>query len=186
MPRSGKATSGPTRNSCGNITGACSQWPADFCAAKRTRPDAVQDAFRSLVRSVRFFQGQSSLSTWLHRVVVNACLMKLRSKRNRPTVSINELLPQFCEDGHHAQPAQDWTKGPLSRLDAEEVRQQVRGCIDLLPDDYRTVLLLRDVEGLDTDATAEILKTTAGNVKTRLHRARQALRSLLELKFASR
>ena len=119
-------------------------------------------------------------------MVVNACLMKLRSKRNRPTVSINELLPQFCEDGHHARPAQDWTKGPLSRLDAEEVRQQVRGCIDLLPDDYRTVLLLRDVEGLDTDATAEILKTTAGNVKTRLHRARQALRSLLELKFASR
>jgi RNA polymerase sigma-70 factor (ECF subfamily) len=155
-----------------------------FVRCEEDAADAVQDAFVSLVRSIDSFQGQSSLSTWMHRIVVNACLMKLRAQRNRPTVSMDELLPQFDEDGHHARPVRAWTDAPAARLGAEELRRTVRECIDLLPDDYRTVVLLGDLEGLDTEQTAEILQTTAGNVKTRLHRARQALRTLLENAFA--
>jgi RNA polymerase sigma-70 factor (ECF subfamily) len=157
-----------------------------FMRCEDDAADAVQDAFLSLVRSVDSFQGQSTLSTWLHRIVVNACLMKLRSRKSRPTVSIDELLPQFAGDGHHARPVRDWTDGPMSQLGNEELRRAVRDGIAMLPDDYRTVLLLRDVEGLDTEQTAEILDTTHGNVKTRLHRARQALRGILEQQLASR
>jgi RNA polymerase sigma-70 factor (ECF subfamily) len=151
-----------------------------FLRCDEDAADAVQDAFVSLVRSIGLFQGQSSLSTWLHRIVVNACLMKLRAKKSRPSVSMDELLPKFVEDGHHARPVRSWDEGPGHRLNSQELRRKVRECIDRLPDDYRAVLLLRDVEGLDTDAAAEILNTTSGNVKTRLHRARQALRTLLD------
>lgn len=149
--------------------------------------DAVQDAFVSLLRSVGNFQGQSSLSTWLHRIVVNAALMKLRSKKARPGTSIDDLLPQFIEDGHHAGTIGDWTdgEGALERMHSAEVKAMVRECIDLLPEDYRTILLLRDVEGIDTEETAVILGTTNGNVKTRLHRARQALQTLLQNRLST-
>jgi RNA polymerase sigma-70 factor (ECF subfamily) len=145
--------------------------------------DAVQDAFLAAFRSLDKFQGNSSLGTWLHRIVVNACLTKLRAQSRSRAVPIDNLLPTFDETGHHTRPVRPWAKEALSQLTREETRIQVRACIDRVPEPYRTVLLLRDIEELDTDQAAAQLGITVGAVKTRLHRARQALRTLLEPYF---
>ena len=141
--------------------------------------DAVQEAFLSMCKSLDRFEGNSSLATWLHRIVVNNCLMKLRSKSRRKSYSIDELLPTFDDTGHHAKPISAWTETSRDSLAIDEARRQVRACIDELPEDYRAVLLLRDIEEFDTEQTASILGVNPGAVKTRLHRARQALRTLL-------
>ena len=145
--------------------------------------DAVQDAFLSAYRGLGGFGGDSKLATWLHRITLNACLMKLRTRRRKPEQSIEPLLPTFLDDGHQAHPAAPWRAGAGDVLERRELRDLVRGTIDRLPEAYRTVLLLRDIEGLDTDETARLLETNAGVVKTRLHRARQALRTLLDPHF---
>ena len=82
--------------------------------------------------------------------------------------------------GRHARAVAPGAPDAEERLTRAETRAQVRACIDRLPDAYRTIILLRDIEGLDTDQAAEVLGTSRGVVKTRLHRARQALRTLLE------
>jgi RNA polymerase sigma-70 factor, ECF subfamily len=140
--------------------------------------DAVQDAFISAFGSMDRFERKSAMTTWLHRITVNACLMKLRRVKHEE--SIEPLLPTFDESGHHASKPQQWDEQILSTLERDEVRQQVRACIDRLPESYRSVLLLRDIEEFDTDETARLLGCTANNVKVRLHRARQALKTLLE------
>jgi RNA polymerase sigma-70 factor (ECF subfamily) len=142
--------------------------------------DAVQDAFLSAFRSLDRFEGASSPATWLHRIVINTCLMKLRSKSRRRTCSIHDLVPSFDDTGHHAEPVSRWSESAFDTLVSAENHDQVRECIDLLPEDYRTVLVLRDIEELDTDQTAAVLGINPGAVKTRLHRARQALRTLLD------
>jgi RNA polymerase sigma-70 factor (ECF subfamily) len=147
---------------------------ADDCA------DAVQDAFISAFQGIGSFAEQSRLWTWLHRIVVNACLMKLRSRSRRQMVSIDDLLPTFDETGHHSRPVPRWSEVPHAQLARAEMRAQVRACIDRLPEAYRTVLLLRDIEELDTEQTAQVMGISTVAVKTRLHRARQALRGLLE------
>lgn len=142
--------------------------------------DAVQEAFVSAFRSVASFAGNAKLSTWLHRIVVNACLMKLRSHSPRREVTIETLLPQFDEGGHHATKYSEWESSPAGSVATTEIKAQVRACIDMLPDSYRTVVLLRDIEELDTQQTARLLGVSEANVKVRLHRARQALRTLLD------
>lgn len=144
--------------------------------------DALQEAFTSAFRAIGRFEGGSRLATWLHRIVVNAALMKLRARRRRPEQSISDLLPRFLEDGHQASPAVDWTESG-AELDREELREYVRACIQRLPENYRTVLMLRDIEELDTQQTAEALGIDPNAVKVRLHRARQALRTLLDSRY---
>jgi RNA polymerase sigma-70 factor, ECF subfamily len=141
--------------------------------------DAVQQGFLSAFRALSEFNGQSRLSTWLHRIVVNAALMKIRSRSRRPEESIDDLLPRFQEDGHHVEQFSDWSASVDQRLVQRETRERVRAAIDQLPESYRTVLILRDIEELDTDETARALGLTANAVKIRLHRARQALARLL-------
>jgi RNA polymerase sigma-70 factor, ECF subfamily len=148
--------------------------------------DALQDAFLAAFRSLDKFEGNSSLGTWLHRIVVNSCLAKLRAQSRSRAVPIDDLLPTFDETGHHARPVGSWEGQPLALLAREETRTQVKACIDRLPEPYRTVLLLRDIEELDTNQTAQHLGIAPGAVKTRLHRARQALRTLLEPLFLGR
>ncbi len=142
--------------------------------------DAVQDAFLSAFRSLDQFQGNARLSTWLHRIAVNAALMKLRTRRRHAEQSIESLLPTFLEDGHHAIPPAPWPETVDEAASRSEMRTLVRDSIDRLPDAYRTVLLLRDIEELDTQETADLLEITANAVKVRLHRARIALRELLD------
>ena len=141
--------------------------------------DALQDAFISAFKSLPRFEASARLATWLHRITVNACLMKLRSTTAKKETPIDELLPTFDWRGHHTQKIPPVTS-PEARLEQSETRTMVRAAIDQLPDAYRTVLILRDIEELDTTETARLLETTENNIKTRLHRARQALRTLLE------
>lgn len=145
--------------------------------------DAVQEAFISAFRAIQSFEGTSRLGTWLHRIAVNASLMRLRSKKRRPEESIEELLPAFKDDGHAAIDPQDWSPSALQMVESRETREFVRDCIDRLPDMYRVVLLLRDIEELDTSEAAAVLGVTEGVVKVRLHRARHALRRLLAARF---
>jgi RNA polymerase sigma-70 factor (ECF subfamily) len=142
--------------------------------------DVVQEALLQAVRHLDGFRGEAQLSSWLHRIVVNAALMKLRSRRRRPTVSIDDLLPRFAEDGHRVVERRPWQAPVESLAGRAEVRQQVTRAMDQLPDDYRTILVLRDIEGLSTECAARAVGISPGAVKTRLHRARMALRELLE------
>lgn len=144
--------------------------------------DAVQDGLLSAFRSIAGFDGRSRLATWLHRIAINCALMRVR-KRLRIERSIDEFLPTFLADGHQTTPCVEWRDAAGALLAQRETQALVRAAIDELPNDYRVVLLLRDIEGLDTAETADLLGTTAGVVKTRLHRARQALRQILDNHF---
>ncbi|HEX4590902.1 MAG TPA: sigma-70 family RNA polymerase sigma factor [Gemmataceae bacterium] len=141
--------------------------------------EAVQDAFLSAFRSLDRFDGHSAVATWLHRIAVNAALMKLRARRRKPERSIEDMLPHFTDDEHQTDPPTAWPGRADDVAQRHELRAIVRGCIDQLPEIYRTVLLLRDIEGLDTEEAARLLGANGAVVKTRLHRARQALRTLL-------
>ncbi len=142
--------------------------------------DVVQDAFLSAFKAIDRFEGGSRLSTWLHRIVVNAALMKIRARKRRPETSIEDLLPSFLEDGHQVNAPVEWKKTAQDVLESRETRGLVRKLIDELPETYRNVLMLRDIEGLDTKETADLLEVTPNAVKIRLHRARLALRTLLD------
>jgi RNA polymerase sigma-70 factor, ECF subfamily len=144
--------------------------------------DVVQEGFLSAFRAIQRFNGDCRLSTWLHRIVVNAALMKIRTRSRRPEESIEDMLPRFLEDGHHAEPTSDWGSAN-ALLEQRETRERVRAAIDQLPESYRTVLMLRDIEELDTAETAQLLGLTPNTVKIRLHRARQALAKVLEPSF---
>jgi len=142
--------------------------------------DVAQDALVSVVRSLHSFEGEASVSTWLHRIVVNACLMRIRSRSRRPQISLDSLLPAFDDAGNHTCAVSRWSDEPIHVAGKQELRDRVRQCIDQLPDGYREVLILRDMEELDTEETARILGISVANVKVRLHRARQAIRTLLD------
>ncbi|MGD9856953.1 MAG: RNA polymerase sigma factor [Planctomycetaceae bacterium] len=142
--------------------------------------DAVQDAFLSALTKKDTFQGESTVYTWLYRIVVNTCLMRIRSKPQTKTDSLEVLQSTFDEQRRHTSRESVENNGAEDRLESEETRVLVRACIDRLPVDYRAILVLRDIEELDTETTAALLNLSRSAVKTRLHRARQALRTLLE------
>jgi RNA polymerase sigma-70 factor, ECF subfamily len=154
--------------------------------------DAVQSAFLSAFRAIGSFQGEARVSTWLHRIVVNKALMKLRMRRRRPEASIEEFLPRFLDDGHHADPDWSWSSSAADlmtqedRLRQQETCSRVRAAIARLPESHRTVLMLRDIEDLSTAEVAKALGTTENAVKLRLHRARQALATILREDFRNR
>ena len=145
--------------------------------------EAIQDAFVSAFRSRSRFEGASRISTWLHRIVVNSCLMRLRTQRRSVEVSIDEWLPTFLPDGHHEAAFIDWSNTAHTLVEQRETCALVRRCIDRLPDSYRTVLLMRDIEGISVEEVAAALKISSNAVHIRLHRARQALRTLLDPVF---
>ena len=146
--------------------------------------DIVQAAYLSAFRALPQFEGGCQLSTWLHRIVVNTALMKLRTRKRKPEESIELLLPAFQEDGHHVEQFSDWTTPADALLEKKETRATVRACIARLPDNYREVLMLRDIEELPTQEVAGLLNLTPTAVKVRLHRARQALSTLLRKEYA--
>ena len=140
--------------------------------------DALQDALLSAFKAIGNFKREAQLSTWLHRIAVNAALMKLRSQK-RQVRNLDDLLPRFVGDGHMQNADAAWSVAFDTAVAARETREVVRKSIDELPDAYREVLLLRDIDERSTEETATLLGVTTGVVKTRLHRARQALRTLL-------
>jgi RNA polymerase sigma-70 factor (ECF subfamily) len=127
--------------------------------------DALQEAYVAALGGLHRFRGEALPSTWMHRIVVNTCLMKLRARRGRRARAMDgDLASTSDADG----------------LVVDEARRLVRDCISQLPDAYREVLVLRDMDERDTCETARLLRLAPGAVKTRLHRARRALRTLLE------
>jgi RNA polymerase sigma-70 factor (ECF subfamily) len=146
--------------------------------------DIVQSAYLSAFRALEQFEGNCQLGTWLHRIVVNTALMKLRSRKRKPEESIEALLPTFHEDGHHVEQFSDWNTPADVLIERRELRATVRTCIDQLPDNYRAVLVLRDIEERSTQEAAAALSMTPTAVKVRLHRARQALSTLLRQHYA--
>ena len=155
-----------------------------FLRNEQAAQDAVQEAFVQAYKALPLCQGRAGLPTWLHAIVVRACLMRLRRERSRPESSIEELLPTFAADGHRQDVGPAWRRreSPDAAATAEDLAL-VRQSIDRLPEDFRNVVLLRDIEQLDTRAAAETLGVSASVVKTRLHRAHQALRTLLDPHF---
>jgi RNA polymerase sigma-70 factor (ECF subfamily) len=151
-----------------------------FLGNNEDAQDAVQDAFIRAYKAIHTFEARAQLHTWLHRILVNTALMKLRERRRRPTESIDDLLPSYSTDGHQAVASREWSDAVLERKETAGI---VREAIAMLPDQYREVLVLRDIEEKDTAEAAEILGTTSNVVKVRLHRARQALRTLLDREF---
>jgi RNA polymerase sigma-70 factor (ECF subfamily) len=141
--------------------------------------DALQQAFISAFRSIAGFNADATLSTWLHRIVVNAALMQLRARRRRPELPIEDLLPRFDDAGRRVDES-DHGRGDMHPVHRRETRQMVRRCIDQLPESYRAVLLLRDIEDLDIVEVATTLATSPNAIKIRVHRARHALRNLIE------
>jgi RNA polymerase sigma-70 factor (ECF subfamily) len=155
-----------------------------FLRQEEDARDAVQEAFFSAFRAMRRFEEGSSLSTWLHRIVINACLMKLRTRRRKEEESIDDFLPRFREDGHQVNhPTPAWDSSAEELMARRQTAVLVREAIDRLPEGYRSILMLRDIEELSTDETARMLGVTVNAVKIRVHRARQALRGLLEPHF---
>jgi RNA polymerase sigma-70 factor (ECF subfamily) len=154
-----------------------------FMRNEHDAQDVVQEAFLSAFKAIDRFEGGSRLSTWMHRIVVNAALMRIRSQQSKREDPIEDLLPKFLEDGHHVHYQQEWHEQADVLLERSEVRVFVRGAIEKLPESHRTVLLLRDIEELDTAEVAALLCINEGTVKVRLHRARLALRTLLDERF---
>lgn len=155
-----------------------------ICGNDEDARDALQSAYLSAFRSLAGFEGSCQLSTWLHRIVVNMALMRLRAKRRKPEESIETLLPAFQEDGHHVEQFSEWAMSADRLLEREDVRAMVRASIAQLPETYRQVLMLRDIEERSTEEVAGLLGVTPTAVKVRLHRARQALSTLLRREFA--
>jgi len=151
-----------------------------FLGNNEDAQDAVQDAFIRAYKAIHTFEARAQLYTWLHRILVNTALMKLRERRRRPTESIEDLLPSYSTDGHQAVASREWSDAVLERKETAAI---VREAIERLPDQYREVLVLRDIEEKDTAEAAALLGTSSNVVKVRLHRARQALRTLLDREF---
>ena len=142
--------------------------------------DCVQETFLAVHRKIQDFEERASLGTWLHRIVVNAALTRLRASKRQAEESLDSLLPKFDTDGYLIGPT---SMAPLSAddlLERADTKRTVRTAIDQLPPGYRSVLLLRDIEGFSTQEVADALDIKPGTVKTRLHRARAALKTLLE------
>ena len=152
--------------------------------------EVVQDVFLTLFRKAHTFEERAAVSSWIYRITVNTALIKRRGQRGQREVSIESLLPTFLPDGHRAgEPAllrTDWSQTAESELLAKETREIVQLAIHDLPDPYRTVVVLRDLEGLSSEQVAEVVGDSVPAVKSRLHRARMALREVLSRHLESR
>jgi RNA polymerase sigma-70 factor (ECF subfamily) len=145
-----------------------------------TAHDCVQEAFLSAFRAIDSFEPRSSVGAWLNRITINAALMRLRKERRLAETPIDDLLPVFDADGWRRDLVEVPDDDPESALERRRIREFVRAKIDMLPDGYRTALILRDLEGWSTREAAEALGIAEGAMKVRLHRARAALKSLIE------
>lgn len=146
--------------------------------------DCLQEAFLQAFDKLESFEGRAALRTWLHRIVVNTALMALRRRKRKNELPIDPLMPEFDANGCRLEPTWRLEESADSLIQREEIRALVLGAIDQLPDSYRIVLVLRDIEEYNTNEVAKLLETNPGVIKTRLHRARAALKKLLEPVFS--
>jgi len=145
--------------------------------------EALQDAFLSAYRGIKSFKVESTFSTWLYRIATNASLMKYR-KRREGHVSLEQS--QNTDENAEMLQIPDWSTQPLKELLDSETREVMDEGIQRLPEELRTVFILRDIEDFSNAEVAQILDLTVAAVKSRLHRARIALRDRLTRYFADK
>lgn len=153
-------------------------------ADARDAEEVTQDVLMTVVQKIGTFKREAAFSSWLYRIAANAAYGRLRSRRSRPEISLEPLLPVFDDEGRHVTRVQDWSKGLDDPAVAGELRSALERGISQLPEEYRIVVLLRDVEGLTNEEAADALGLTVAAVKSRLHRARLALRPQLAHLFS--
>ena len=142
--------------------------------------EVVQDEFWTVVRKIDMFRGESAFGSWLYRIVANAAYQKLRGRQSRGRdLSLDEVLPSFDARGRHVGPVADWSVRVDDPSVQTELRVALTSAIDELPPVARTVLVLRDIEGLSNLEIAEALGLSVPIVKARVHRARLFLRKQL-------
>ena len=142
--------------------------------------EVVQDAFCSVLRGIEMFRGDASFGSWLYRIVANGACQNLRRRRwQRLEITLDDLLPVFDENGRHVNPTVDWSPAVDDTSRDTEIRVALNAALDELPPHYRTVLVLRDVEGMSIAEIAEMLGISVVNTKTRVHRARLFVRKRL-------
>ncbi len=141
--------------------------------------DVTQNVFLILHKKIASFKGESALFSWVYKITLNASWEILRNRKRESHVSIEQYLPEFNRNGQHAEPFLDWSNRPDELTTRKEAQVLVRKAIDGLSTEYKTVLILRDIEGLPSKETAEILDLTVPAVKSRLHRARLYIRGRL-------
>jgi RNA polymerase sigma-70 factor (ECF subfamily) len=146
--------------------------------------DVVQDAFLKAYQKLDQFQGNSKFYTWLVRIAVNEALMRLRKRKTDKTVSMDEDVE--TDDGAMPREFADWSPNPEQQFRQAELNDILAKAIQGLPSSFRTVFVLRDVEGLSTEETAEMLGLSVPAVKSRLLRARLQLRERLSKHFRKR
>jgi RNA polymerase sigma-70 factor (ECF subfamily) len=140
--------------------------------------DVLQDTFISAFKSLGGFKEKASFSTWIYRIATNACLMKLRTPKSR-TVSLDDQSSVLTKG------IIDWSENTAILLDRKELREVMDQAIKSLPEMYRAVFVLRDVEGLSNSEAAKVLTISVAAVKSRLHRARLYLREKLSDYFSA-
>ena len=148
--------------------------------------EVAQDVFLTVFEKIDHFRGDSSFSTWLHRVAVNAALMRRRKSKADRSVPLDDVMPSFDERGHLAVDIADWSQQAGDPVLAREAGEVIEAAVEKLDEMYRTVFALRDVQGFSTEETAEILELSVPAVKSRLHRARLFLRRELAEYFEKR
>lgn len=150
---------------------------------KEDASDVLQETFLQAFKKLAGFRGKAKFSTWLYRVAVNICLMKKRKRKRMETVSLDIPILTKKEDEIKRELRDDWSESPLATLENEEVKKNLSKAIDSLPEEYRTVFLLRGLNGLSNEEVASVLKISLPAVKSRLHRARLFLRDKLSQYF---
>lgn len=146
--------------------------------------EVMQEAFLNAWEKLPSFRGEAMFSSWLYRIAANAALMRLRRRRRAPDPLGDEPLelagPKFTADGQHQNPGQsDWSQRADEALMSRQLGERINIAVRRLPEEYRTVFLLKDVDGLSNEQIASVLELTVPAVKSRLHRARLALREQL-------
>jgi RNA polymerase sigma-70 factor, ECF subfamily len=147
---------------------------------KEDAEEAAQDALWTIARKVHMFKGESAFGSWIYRITANAAYQKLRTRRQKSAeIALEDVLPSLDGDGRHFEPMDDWS----NRVDEQALQGELRGvlqrAIDGLPVDYRTALVLHDVEGLSNPDIAEALNISLPAVKSRVHRSRLFVRKQL-------
>ncbi len=144
--------------------------------------DCFQDAMTSVYRNINQFEQRSSLASWAYRIMVNACLAHLRKRKQnqKKEDEFNRRLPRFDDRDCRIGESRIRPTPADELMLRQEVREQVRSAINELPDSYRVVLVLRDIEERDAGEVAKLLGIEKNLLKVRLHRARAALKKHLE------
>jgi RNA polymerase sigma-70 factor, ECF subfamily len=145
----------------------------------RDAEEVTQDVLWTALRKIDSFKGDAAFSSWLYRIAVNAAYQRLRRQGPRAEVSLEPFLPVFDEAGRLPGSTADWSMQLDDPAVAAEIRKALDAAIGQLPDAYRVVFVLRDVEGMSTAEVGQLLGLSVPGVKTRLHRARLALRHQL-------